>query len=78
MERQGGPDRVKEYLEDMEKKIEMKKSMENKISMLEEDLKRTELHLVMIGEYERGNDLYYQLFKDPKRVNGFPLLHLSR
>jgi len=69
---------VKDYLENLGKKIEMKKSMENKISMLEEDLKRTEIHLVMIGEYERGNDLYYQPFKDPKRVIGFPLPHLSR
>ncbi len=56
----------------------MKKSMEKKISELEEEFKQTELNLVMVGEYERGNDLYYQLFKDPKRINGFPLLHLSR
>ena len=53
----------------------MKKSMENKISMLEEDLKRTELNLVMIGEYEGALrmvpwlarvGLHYQLFRDPK------------
>ena len=43
--------------------------MEKKISELEEELKRTELNLVMIGEYEGGNDLYYQLLKDPKTGN---------
>ncbi len=48
------PDRVKDYLEKIEKKIETKKSMEKKISELEEDLRLSEESLKKIQEYERG------------------------
>jgi DNA-binding transcriptional regulator GbsR (MarR family) len=42
------PDGVREYLENMEMKIEMKISTEKKIRELEEELKRTERGLKMI------------------------------
>ena len=60
------PDRVKDYLENIEKKIEMKKSMEKKISELEEELKLSEESLKRIEEYEREDYFYYQPFKDPR------------
>ena len=44
----------------------MKKSMERKISELEEELRSSEERLKKIEEYEREDYLYYQPFKDPK------------
>jgi len=61
-----GSDRVKDYLENIEKKIEMKKSMEKKISELEEKLRLSEERLKRIEEYEREYYFYYQPFKDPR------------
>lgn len=68
-----GPDRVKDYLENLEKKIEMKKSMEKKIFELEEELRSFEERLKKIEEYERDNYLYYQPFKDPKTGKWVPV-----
>jgi len=68
-----GPDRVKDYLENLEKKIEMKKSMEKKISELEEELRSFEERLKKIEEYEREDYLYYQPFKDPKTGKWVPV-----
>jgi DNA repair exonuclease SbcCD ATPase subunit len=67
------PDRVKDYLENLEKKIEMKKSMEKKISELEEELRSFKERLKKIEEYERDNYLYYQPFKDPKTGKWVPV-----
>jgi hypothetical protein len=57
---------VKDYLGDIEKKITMKKSMEKKISELEEELRLSEERLKRIEEYEREDYLYYQPFRDPR------------
>ena len=59
-------DRVKDYLEDIEKKITMKKTMGKKISELEEELRLSEERLKRIREYEREDYLYYQPFGDPR------------
>jgi hypothetical protein len=66
-------DRVKDYLENIEKKIEMKKSMERKISELEEELRFSEERLKLIEEYERGDYFYYMPFRDPKTGRWVPV-----
>jgi DNA repair exonuclease SbcCD ATPase subunit len=70
---EGGPDRVKDYLENIEKKIEMKKNMEKKISELEEELRLSEESLKRIEEYEREYYLYYQPFRDPRTGKWVPV-----
>jgi hypothetical protein len=59
-------DRVRDYLENIEKKIELKKSMERKISELEEELRLSEERLKRIEEYEREYYIYYQPYRDPR------------
>jgi DNA repair exonuclease SbcCD ATPase subunit len=66
-------DRVKDYLENIEKKIELKKSMEKKISELEEELRLSEERLKRIEEYEREYYLYYQPFRDPRTGKWVPV-----
>ena len=66
-------DRVKDYLEDIEKKIAMKKSMEKKISELEEELRLSEERLKRIEEYEREDYFYYIPFRDPKTGRWVPV-----
>jgi DNA repair exonuclease SbcCD ATPase subunit len=68
------PDRVKDYLENIEKKIELKKSMEKKISELEEELRLSEERLKRIEEYEREDYLYYQPFRDPRTGKWVPVV----
>jgi len=68
------PDRVKDYLENIEKKIELKKSMEKKISELEEELRLSEERLKRIEEYEREDYLYYQPFRDPRTGKWIPVV----
>ena len=51
----------------------MKKSMEKKISELEEELRSFEERLKKIEEYEREDYLYYQPFKDPKTGKWVPV-----
>jgi chromosome segregation ATPase len=68
-----GPDPVKDYLEDIEKKIEMKKSMEKKISELEEELRLSEDYLRRIEEYEKEDYQYYQPFKDRRTGKWVPV-----
>jgi hypothetical protein len=68
-----GPDRVKDYLENIEKKIEMKKSMEKRISELEEELRLSEESLKRIEDYEREDYLYYQPFRDPNTGKWVPV-----
>jgi uncharacterized Zn finger protein (UPF0148 family) len=68
-----GPDRVKDYLQNIEKKIEMKKGMEKRISELEEELRLSEEYLRKIEEYEKENYLYYQPLKDPRTGKWVPV-----
>ncbi len=55
------------------KKIAMKKSMEKKISELEEELRLSEERLKKIEEYEREDYLYYQSFRDPRTGKWVPV-----
>jgi hypothetical protein len=64
---------VKDYLEDMEKKIEMKKSMEKNISELEEELRLSEERLKWIEEYEREEYYYNIPFRDPRTGRWVPV-----
>ena len=64
---------VKDYLEDIEKKIAMKKSMEKMISLLEEELRLSEERLKRIEEYEREDYLYYQPFRDKRTGKWVPV-----
>jgi len=56
------PDRVKEYLEDLEKRIEVKRSIEKRISELGEELRLSEERVKKIEEYEKENFQYYLPF----------------
>ena len=51
----------------------MKKSMEKKISELEEDLKLSEERLKRIEEYEREDYYYYMPFRDSKTGRWVPV-----
>jgi hypothetical protein len=64
---------VKDYLENIEKKIEMKKGMEKRISELEEELRLSEEYLKRIEEYEKEDYLYYQPFKDRRTGKWVPV-----
>jgi hypothetical protein len=68
-----GPARVKDYLENIDKKIEMKKGMEKRISELEEELRLSEEYLKRIEEYEKEDYLYYQPFKDRRTGKWVPV-----
>jgi hypothetical protein len=70
---EGGSDRVKDYLEDLDKKIEVKKRMEKKISELEEELRFSEERLRKIEEYEKENFQYYLPFIDKKTGKLVPM-----
>jgi len=59
-------DRVRGYLETIDKKIEAKKKIEKKISELEEEMRLSEERLNWIEGYEKENYLYYIPFKDTK------------
>jgi hypothetical protein len=59
-------DRVRGYLETIDKKIEAKKKIEKKISELEEKMRLSEERLKWIEDYERENYLFYIPFKDTK------------
>jgi hypothetical protein len=64
---------LKRYLEDLEKKIEVKKELEKRIVEIEEELRLTEERLKSIEEYEKLNYLYYQPFKDSKTGKWVPV-----
>ena len=70
---EGKSDRVKDYLEDLDKKIEVKKRMEKKISELEEELRLSEERLRKIEEYEKENFQYYLPFIDKKTGKLVPM-----
>ena len=59
-------DRVRDYLEEIDKKIEAKKGIEKKISELEEEMRLSEERLKWIEDYERENYLFFIPFKDSK------------
>lgn len=64
---------MKDYLEDLDKKIEVKKRMEKKISELEEELRFSEERLRKIEEYEKENFQYYLPFIDKKTGKLVPM-----
>jgi predicted nucleic acid-binding Zn-ribbon protein len=59
-------DRVKAYLKEIDKKIETKKKIEGRISMLEKELASIEERLKTIEDLEKVDFQYYQPFRDPK------------
>jgi Domain of unknown function (DUF4124) len=59
-------DRVRNYLETIDQKIEAKKRIEKKISELEDEMKLSEERLNWIEGYEKDNYLFYIPFKDKK------------
>jgi chromosome segregation ATPase len=60
------PDRVNEYLEHIDNRIEMKRKLEKKISELEEELRISQERLKEIEEYEKENFQYYLPFIDKR------------
>jgi len=61
------PDRVKEYLEDIENKIAAKKKLENEIAQLEEELRQCEERLKKIEERAREYPESFYSTYDPTR-----------
>ncbi len=59
-------DRVKDYLDETDKKIEAKKRIEKKISQLEEVMRLSEERLKWIEDYEKENYYYYMPYRDRK------------
>lgn len=66
-------DRVKKYLEIMEKKIETRKVLEEAISKLEEEMKVSQERIKEIERYEKEFFNYYQPVKDPKSGKWVPV-----
>jgi chromosome segregation ATPase len=66
-------DRVKDYLDETDKKIEAKKSIEKKISKLEEEMRLSEERLKWIEDYEKENYQYYMPYRDRKTGNVVPV-----
>jgi chromosome segregation ATPase len=64
--RENKPDRVNEYLERIDNRIEMKRKLEKKISELEEELRISQERLKEIEEYEKENFQYYLPFVDKR------------
>ncbi len=65
------PDRVKEYLKDIESRIAEKKKLEIEIAELEEELSQCEERLKKIEERLREHPESYYSFYDPKRKKWF-------
>lgn len=59
-------DRVKDYLDETDKKIEAKKGIEKKISQLEEEMRLSEERVKWIEDYEKENYQYYMPYRDRK------------
>jgi hypothetical protein len=66
-------DRVKKYLDNMEKKIEARKEMEEAILKLEEEMKVSQERINEIEGYEKEFFNYYQPVKDPKTGKWVPI-----
>ena len=73
---EGKSERVKDYLEDLDKKIEVKRRMEKRISELEEELRLSEERVKKIEEYEKENFQFYLPFfgrtvpRKPRLIGG--------
>jgi vacuolar-type H+-ATPase subunit I/STV1 len=65
------PDRVKQYLEDHDRKVEEIKKLENRATALEEELKNCEARLKEIAELER-QDLTARTTYRPQPGSRFP------
>ena len=65
--------RVKKYLETIEKKIEARKELEGAISKLEEEMKVSQERIKEIEVYEKEYFNYYQPVKDPKTGKWVPI-----
>ena len=62
-------DRVKAYLREIDKKIETKKKIERRISVLDEELISIRERLKVIEELEKVDFQYYQPFRDRRSGN---------
>ena len=67
------PDRVKAYLDDLDRRIEEKKKLEQRVSALEDELRSAEERVRWIEEDERENFQYYQPFRDPRTGRWAPV-----
>lgn len=76
-ERTGSPegksDRVKDYLEDLDKRIELKRRIEKRISELEEEMRLLQERLKRIEEYEKEDFQYYLPFVDKRTGKLVPM-----
>jgi hypothetical protein len=70
---EGKPDRVKDYLEDLDKRIEVKRRMEKRISELEEELSLSQERLKRIEAYEKEDFQYYLPFVDKRTGKLVPM-----
>jgi hypothetical protein len=70
---EGKSDRVKDYLEDLDKRIELKRRMEKRISELEEELRLSQERLKRIEEYEKEDFQYYLPFVDRRTGKLVPM-----
>ena len=70
---EGKSERVKDYLEDLDKKIKVKRRMEKRISELEEELRLSEERVKKIEEYEKENFQYYLPFIDKRTGKLVPM-----
>ncbi len=59
-------DRVKLYLEEMDRRIEERKRLEKKVSGLEEELRLAQDRLKWIDDYDKEYFQYQQSFRDPR------------
>lgn len=70
---EGKPDRVKNYLEDLDRRIELKRRMEKRISELEEELRLSQERLKRIEGYEKEDFQYYLPFVDKRTGKLVPM-----
>jgi hypothetical protein len=66
-------DRVKDYLKDLDKRIEVKRRTEKRISELEEELRLSQERLKRIEEYEKEDFQYYLPFVDRRTGKLVPM-----
>ena len=70
---QGKSDRVKDYLEDLDKRIEAKRRMEKRMSELEEELRLSQERLQRIEAYEKEDFQYYLPYVDKRTGKLVPM-----
>jgi hypothetical protein len=68
-----GSERVRKYLEAIEKRIKAKKELEEVISKLEEEMKVSQERIKEIEGYEKEYFNYYQPVKDPRTGKWVPI-----